>query len=97
VPGARRTSLEQEVDDGLAVVEIEYLVAADLEAVRRHYRRVMQEHGWRVGEADVDDDGWELQASKGDREVELEIEPDGVGARVEVNLTDLASPVPERS
>jgi hypothetical protein len=97
VPGARRTSLEREVDDGLTIVEIEYLVAADIEAVRRHYRRVMQVHGWRVGEADVDDDGWELQASKGDREVEVEIEPDGDGARIEVNLTDLASTAPERS
>jgi hypothetical protein len=92
MPGARRTSIERDVDDGLATIEIEYVVDADIEEVRRHYRRVMQEHGWRVGEVDVDDGGWELQASKGSREVEVEIEPDGRGAHVEVAITDVAAP-----
>lgn len=92
MPGARRTSIEHDVDDGLATIEIEYVVDADAEEVRRHYRRVMQEHGWRVGEVDVDDGGWELQASKGSREVEVEIEPDGHSAHVEVAITDVAAP-----
>jgi hypothetical protein len=54
----------------------------------------MREHGWRVGDTEVDEDGWELEASKGPREVEIEIEPTSRGSRVEVSLTDLASPAP---
>jgi hypothetical protein len=94
VPGARRTERARDRDDGLVVLEVVYAVDADIETVRRHYRRVMQEHGWRVGDTEVSDDGWELEASKGSREVEIEIESASGGTRVEVSLTDLASPAP---
>lgn len=90
-PGAHSVGFEQERDGDLLVIEVEYEVPADVESVRRHYRQVMQEHGWRAGDAEVDDAGWELKASRGAREVEIEIEPTAGGAHVEVGLTDLAS------
>lgn len=90
-PGSVLTSFEQEDLGPFQSLEIEYRVDLDVEVVRRHYREALREHGWTVGEVEVDEDGWEFQASKGQREVELEIEREAYGSSVEVTLTDITA------
>lgn len=88
MPGSVRTHHARGMDDGLQETSIEYQATADIGLVRGHYRRVLREHGWRLGEIEFDDGDWELDASKGAREVELEIERSGGGTRIEVTITE---------
>jgi hypothetical protein len=45
-----------------------------VDLVRAHYRAALREHGWRLGEIELDDGAWEIDASKGPREAEIEID-----------------------
>ena len=90
VPGARLVGRASGRDEGLSILELDYRVAADVDTVRQHYRRVMLEHGWTVGDMEVDEAGWEFDASQGTREVEIEIEATNDGTLIEVTVTDPA-------
>lgn len=88
MPGSIRTVHEIDRHEGLAVVEIVYHTLETIDEVREHYRRVLREERWQLGEIEVDDGTWELEASKGGREVELEIGRIGTRTFIEVTVTE---------
>jgi hypothetical protein len=61
-------------EEGLRVTRISYASDASVDRVRAHHRAVLREQGWRLGEIELDDGVWEIDASKGTREVEIEID-----------------------
>lgn len=73
-PGSERIGSQVTREDGLHITSLRYQAAASVDRLRAHYRAALREHGWRLGEIEFDDAAWEIDASKGAREAEIEID-----------------------
>lgn len=86
-PGSRLVERDQGTSGDLTVLKLEYRTSAAIDRVRRHYRRMLRQHGWFVGDVEFEGDGWEIQANKGTREASIEIQREDGGTEVEIEMS----------
>jgi len=86
-PGSRLEERERSQRGDLAILTLEYSTPARLDRVRRHYRTMLRRHGWFVGDVELDDDGWEIEANKGTREASIEIQREDGRTEVEIEIS----------
>lgn len=86
--GSVRTGSSRGHADGLDLVTITYRTTATIDAARAHYRRMLRAHDWRLVEIEFEDGVWEIDASRGRREVELELWRRGDRTLIRVAISD---------
>jgi hypothetical protein len=89
-PGAIRTEYRQETINDLLDTEVEYLVAADLEAVHDYYRTIFDEEGWTVADLGIHMGEWTFFVISGSREALVELEVEYGLVEIEIEMTEPA-------
>jgi hypothetical protein len=92
-PGGVETGRVVERDGGWSELTVTYRTAEPLDTVRVHYRRALRTGNWRITDVDIDSAsaGWEIEAVRGAREVEIELIADGTVTLVSVTESAPAS------
>lgn len=86
--GSMRTEYRLAVWEDLAITEVEYRAADELEPVRAHYHRAFRDGGWTIESREHVHGEWIYELSSGDRTVELEIERVEGVTEVEIESTE---------
>jgi hypothetical protein len=87
-PGAVRTAYLHEAQGTTTVTVIDYAVAAELDDVRAHYRRVFREEGWELIELDFSGGEWIFLVERRNRAALVEIEDGPAFTTVEIELEE---------
>lgn len=95
-PGSLRTDFRIIVDDGYRLTTTEYLVDADLDAVRTFYRGIIAEHGWDRADIGYENGEWSYVLVDGDVEALIELEDANGLTEIDLQVSEpIASPTPE--
>lgn len=87
-PGSVRVEFRSEAQGELRVTEVEYLVLADLEEVRIHYRNVFDAGGWVVGDLQYRFGEWTFFIIDTPREATVEVEARSPIVEIEITVTE---------
>lgn len=87
-PGSVRVDYEHEDAGKIISTEVEYLAPADLDAVREFYRDAFRDEGWSVTDVGYAQNTWTFYVVDGEREVAIEIEPNGDLTEVVLEQTE---------
>jgi hypothetical protein len=95
-PGSLRTEYRIIVDEGYRLTTTEYLVDADVDAVRTFYRNVIAEHGWDRADIGYEDGEWIYVLVDGQVEALIEIEDANGLTEIDLQVSEpIAGPTPE--
>lgn len=87
-PGSVRVEFRSEAQGELRVTEVEYLVLAELEDVRIHYRSAFDAMGWVVGDSQFRFDEWTFFIIDTPREATVELEARSPIVEIEITVTE---------
>ena len=87
-PGAACIEYAVDVADGLATIEAQYTVAAELDAVREFYRQVFQTQGWSEVDARFWRDRWTFLVVSGQREARIRLKDRGEVVEIAIGVSE---------
>jgi hypothetical protein len=93
LPGSQVTSVDEGSDGAVQWTLMGYVAErATQDQAREHYRRILRDGGWFVGDVDFRNGIWTFAANHGDREAQIEISADDDGVQVSAFVSDTIAP-----
>lgn len=87
-PGAVRVEYRHVMIGDLIETEVEYVAAAELDAVHDYYRRLFDEEGWTVADLGIYQGEWTFFIVSGEREAIVELEARQSLVEVEIEMSE---------